>query len=122
MDANSKLLAKRILNKFICGFGKSKSFSPKTFNRANRVLKEILDSSNKWETRILTQEDAEAMNTTKADSYLAGDFIAVNIATINAKYADSRRSSEFTVEPRQLNVHLRKDDIKTRHKSKLSYV
>jgi len=119
---NKSQLALGILNRFICGFNKSSTFSPKSYAKANRALKEVLDSSDKWDTRVLTQKEAKAMNTTKGDSYLAGDFVATNIVPISQSYADSQRRNKVTVEPRVLNVHLRKDDIKTKHLSKLSFL
>ena len=118
MNIESKQLAISILAKF-CGVNKafhSQSFSPKKYAKANRALKDCLSASTKWNTKVLTSEDAKKFG----KPYLAGDFIATNIEPIKTNLKTPNGTCTTVVFKNMLDIHLRADDIKSAHKSKLS--
>ena len=122
MNIENKKLAISILSKFVCGMESSQTFSPKKYSKANLALKETLNASKKWNCKVLTADDAKKMGA----GYLAGDFLASNTVPISCtrKYWTGTSKRPHFIRTTQvakgvLDIHLRKDDIKTAHKSKL---
>ena len=115
MNIENKKLAISILSKFVCGMESSQTFSPKKYSKANRALKETLNASKKWNCKVLTADDAKKMGS----GYLAGDFLASNTVPISCTSKRPPFIRTTQVAKGLLDIHLRKDDIKTAHKSKL---
>ena len=111
-------LAISILTKFISGNEVVQLFSPKKYSKANRAIKVLLNESNQWDCKVLTADDAKKMG----KGHLAGDFIATNNKRIKVKTRVNGSLRKTTVEPRIINVQLRKDDIKTAHQSRIEFI
>ena len=120
MDAlkSEDLLARTMVTKFISGSQLAQTFSPKKYSKANRAIKVLLNESNQWDCKVLTADDAKKMG----KGHLAGDFVATNNKRIKVSTRVHGSLRKTTVEPRCINVQLRKEDIKTAHKSRLEFI